>query len=211
MTPWRARRSSKGRRRPASGIPCPIFDTVKQDGQVQNVTDVSNYFAAAKNGTLPAVSWIAPSGPHSDHPPARVSASQAWVTGLVNAAMQGPEWNSTAIFIAWDDWGGFYDHVVPPVVDQNGYGLRVPALMISPYAKHNMIDHQTLSFDAYVKFIEDDFLGGRRLDPKTDGRPDPRPTVRENVPVLGDLAWEFDFSQTPRPPLVLTPQAGTFD
>jgi len=191
--------------------PLPYFDTVKQDGQVQNITDVSNYFAAAKNGTLPAVSWIAPSGPHSEHPPARVSDGQAWVTSLVNAAMQGPEWNSTAIFVAWDDWGGFYDHVVPPVVDQNGYGLRVPALLISPYAKRHYIDHQTLSFDAYVKFIEDDFLGGQRLDPKTDGRPDPRPTVREIVPALGDLAFSFDFSQSPRPPLVLTPQAGTFD
>ena len=94
--------------------------------------------------------------------------------------MNGPEWKSTAIFVAWDDWGGFYDHVPPPTVDQNGYGLRVPGLVISPYAKRGYIDHQTLSFDAYAKFIEDDFLDGQRLDPKTDGRPDPRPDVREN-------------------------------
>ena len=93
--------------------------------------------------------------------------------------MRSPEWNSTAIFLAWDDWGGFYDHVAPPRVDENGYGLRVPGLVISPYAKRGYIDHQVLSFDAYVKFIEDDFLGGARLDPKTDGRPDPRPNVRE--------------------------------
>jgi len=66
------------------------------------------------------------------------------------------------------------------------------------------IDHQTLSFDAYLKFIEDDFLNGQRLDPKTDGRPDPRPTVREDVPILGDLSNDFDFSQTPRSPLVLS-------
>jgi phospholipase C len=127
----------------------------------------------------------------------------AYVTSLVNAVMRGPDWHSTAIFLAWDDWGGFYDHVVPPVVDQNGYGLRVPAIVISPYAKHGYIDHQTLSFDAYVKFIEDDFLNGQRLDPKTDGRPDPRPTVRENVKILGDLASDFDFTQAPRPPAVL--------
>jgi phospholipase C len=95
------------------------------------------------------------------------------------------------------------DHVAPPVVDQNGYGLRVPAMLISPYAKHGYIDHQTLSFDAYVKFIEDDFLGGQRLDPTTDGRPDPRPTVRENVKILGDLTADFDFTQTPRPPETL--------
>ena len=75
--------------------------------------------------------------------------------------------------------------------------------MISPYARQGFIDHQTLSFDAYVKFIEDDFLGGQRLDPATDGRPDPRPDVRENVPILGDLAQDFDFNQTPRPPMIL--------
>src|SRR3989442_5798149 len=76
-------------------------------------------------------------------------------------------------------------------------------MVISPYARAGFIDHQTLSFDAYVKFIEDDFLGGQRLDPRTDGRPDPRPTVRENVAILGDLAADFDFTQPPRPPLIL--------
>ena len=79
----------------------------------------------------------------------------------------------------------------------------MPALVISPYAKRGFVDHQVLSFDAYAKFIEDDFLGGARLDPATDGRPDPRPTVRENVPVLGNLAADFDFSQKPRKPLLL--------
>jgi len=71
--------------------------------------------------------------------------------------------------------------VVPPTVDGNGYGLRVPGLVISPYARHGYIDHQTLSFDAYLKFIEDDFLGGQRIDPTTDGRPDSRPDVRGNA------------------------------
>src|SRR5947207_719799 len=113
------------------------------------------------------------------------------------AVMGGPQWSSTAIFLTWDDWGGFYDHVPPPIVDHNGYGLRVPGLVISPYARHGFIDHQTLSFDAYVKFIEDDFLNGERLDPRTDGRPDPRPTVRENVPILGNLVRDFDFRQQP--------------
>jgi len=88
-------------------------------------------------------------------------------------------------------------------VDANGYGLRVPALVISPYARKGYIDHQTLSFGAYNKFIEDDFLGGQRLDPATDGRPDPRPTVREDVPILGNLVRDFDFSQPPRPPVPL--------
>jgi hypothetical protein len=73
--------------------------------------------------------------------------------------MRTPAWSSTAIFLNWDDWGGFYDHVAPPTVDGAGYGLRVPGLVISPYARRGYIDHQILSQDAYVKFIEDVFLG----------------------------------------------------
>jgi phospholipase C len=183
--------------------PLPWFDTVQADGQLGNIQSVASYYAAAKAGTLPAVSWVVPSGAVSEHPPAPVSNGQSYVTSLVNAAMSGPDWNSTAIFLAWDDWGGFYDHVDPPTVDANGYGLRVPGIVISPYAKAGYIDHQTLSFDAYDKFIEDDFLNGQRLDPRTDGRPDPRPDVRENAAILGDLAADFDFNQSPRPPVVL--------
>jgi phospholipase C len=76
-------------------------------------------------------------------------------------------------------------------------------MIISPYARHGYIDHQVLSFDAYLKFIEDDFLHGQRLDPGTDGRPDARPGVREDAPILGDLARDFNFRQRPRPPLLL--------
>ncbi|MBV9196496.1 MAG: alkaline phosphatase family protein [Solirubrobacterales bacterium] len=190
-------------RTPGIWNPLPYFDTVRQDGQVGNVRSLSDFFSAAKAGTLPAVSWIGPNGRVSEHPPALVSAGQTYVTGLINAVMRGPDWNSTAIFLSWDDWGGFYDHIAPPRVDANGYGLRVPGLVISPYARHGYIDHQTLSADAYVKFIEDDFLGGQRLDPHTDGRPDPRPDVREAAPELGDLSSDFDFSQAPRPPEIL--------
>ncbi|MBV9416328.1 MAG: alkaline phosphatase family protein, partial [Solirubrobacterales bacterium] len=183
--------------------PLPSFTDVTQDGQLGNIQSLSKFFTAAKNGTLPAVSWINPNGVVSEHPPALVSAGQTYVTGLVNAIMQSPDWNSTAIFLSWDDWGGFYDHVVPPIVDRNGFGLRVPGIVISPYAKQGVIDHQTLSHDAYTKFIEDDFLGGARLDPTTDGRPDPRPDVRETNPILGNLTADFDFNQTPRPPIIL--------
>jgi phospholipase C len=130
------------------------------------------------------------------------------VTKLVNAVMRGPDWQSTAIFLTWDDWGGFYDHVVPPRVDRNGFGLRVPGITISAWARAGTIDHQTLSFDAYLKLIEDRFLGGQRLDPSTDGRPDSRPTVREELDVLGDLSLEFDFTQAPLDPLILDPRPG---
>jgi phospholipase C len=186
--------------------PLPDFVDVHQDGQIGNIRPAGKFFAAARAGHLPAVSWIVPNHLYSEHPTARVSDGQFWVTSIVDTIMRGPDWKSTAIFLAWDDWGGFYDHVVPPTVDGNGYGLRVPGLVISPYAKRGYIDHQTLSFDAYLKFIEDDFLGGQRLDPKTDGRPDPRPTVRENASILGDLRKDFDFSQKPRPALLLPPR-----
>ena len=184
--------------------PLPYFDTVKKDGELANIKPMEDFYKQAHDGTLPSVSWISPSQKVSEHPPALLSVGQTYVTSLINAIMQGPNWKDTAIFLTWDDWGGFYDHVVPPVVDENGYGLRVPAMVISPYAKPHNIDHQVLSFDAYLKFIEDDFLGGARLDPKTDGRPDPRPTVREDVPLLGDLRNDFDFDQKPLPPLVLS-------
>src|SRR5438128_12351298 len=106
--------------------PLPNFDTVAQDGQLGNIQPTANFLVAAKNGSLPAVAWVVPNGVVSEHPPARVSVGQRYVTSLINAVMQGPEWRSTAIFLSWDDWGGFYDHVVPPAADANGYGLRVP-------------------------------------------------------------------------------------
>jgi phospholipase C len=168
------------------------------------VQSLSRFFDAARNGALPAVSWIVPNGKVSEHPTAKVSKGQAYVTGLVNAIMHSPDWNSTAIFLSWDDWGGFYDHVVPPYVDRQGFGLRVPGIVISPYARRAYIDHQTLSHDAYNKFIEDDFLDGQRLDPTNDGRPDPRPDVRESNPLLGNLVLDFNFLQPPRRPLILT-------
>jgi phospholipase C len=183
--------------------PLPRFNDVHHDRQTGNVTLARNYFSAAERGTLPAVSWVIPNNRWSEHPPALVSRGQFWTTKVINAAMRGPDWDSTAILLAWDDWGGFYDHVQPPTVDANGYGLRVPGLVISPYAKQGYVDHQLLSFDAYAKFIEDDFLGGGRLDPATDGRPDSRPSVRENLPELGDLTNDFDFDQPPRPPMLL--------
>ena len=183
--------------------PLPVFEDVQRDHQIRNIQPLNNYFAEAKKGTLPSVMWVTPSQADSEHPPASVHQGQAYVTAVINAAMKSPDWDSTAIFLQWDDWGGFYDHVVPPPVDQNGYGLRVPAMVISPYAKAGYIDHQTLSSDAYLKFIEDDFLGGARLNPETDGRPDPRPDVREDEKILGNMANDFDFDQAPRAPVLL--------
>jgi phospholipase C len=183
--------------------PLPYFSDVHEDGELSNIQSIDNLYTAARMGALPAVSWVDPNAQVSEHPPASVRTGQAYVTTLINAIMRSPDWWSTAIFLTWDDWGGFYDHVVPPGVDHSGYGLRVPGLLISPYARYGYVDHQTLSHDAYLKFIEDDFLEGERLNPRTDGRPDSRPDVRENASILGKLANEFNFNQLPAPPVVL--------
>src|SRR5262245_45900965 len=134
--------------------PLPAFADVHGDDQVDDVQGVGNYFEDAATGTRPSVSWIVPNEDDSEHPPASIAAGQAWVTNLIDAAMLGPDWDSTAIFLAWDDWGGFYDHMVPPTVGGEEYGLRVPGLVISPYAKAGYVDHQTLSFDACLNFIQ---------------------------------------------------------
>jgi phospholipase C len=185
--------------------PLPGFKTVEETNTFANVQPNTNYFDAAANGSLPSVSWVMPTAGVSEHPPDNIADGEAWVTRVVNAAMKGPDWLHTAIFLTWDDWGGFYDHEAPIHVDANGYGIRVPGLLISPWARPGYIDHQTLSFDAYLKFIEDRFLGGARLVPATDGWPDPRTSVRESISVLGDLSAEFDFSQEPIPALILPP------
>ena len=174
-----------------------------------NVQSLDGFYKAVHKETacgLPNVAWITPNLRFGEHPPSRINVGQTYVTTLVNAIMRSPCWGSSAIFISWDDWGGFYDHVVPPATDANGFGLRVPGLVISPYAKSNFVDHKLLSHDSYLKFIEDDFLEGQRLDPTTDGRPDPRPDVREKMTELGSLSEAFDFSQSPRPPLLLSPK-----
>jgi phospholipase C len=187
--------------------PLPGFTDVKQDHQEADIQPLTSFMTQAKAGKLPALSWIVPDAADSEHPPALVSRGQAYVTKIINAVMRSKDWDSSAIFLAWDDWGGFYDNVTPPAVDALGYGIRVPGLVISPYARRGFIDHQTLSSDAYLKFIEDDFLANARLNPLTDGRPDPRPDVRENL--AGNIISDFNFNQKPRPPLILNPCPAT--
>jgi phospholipase C len=199
----RGKQPSQGPGTPGIWNPLPNFQTVRDDRQEGNIQSTSKFITAARRGRLPAVSWLVPSAAESEHYPGSASAGMSYVTGLINAVMRSRDWSSTAIFLTWDDWGGFYDNVDPPHIDANGYGLRVPGLVISPYGRRGYIDHQVLSFDAYNKFIEDDFLGGQRLNPSTDGRPDARPTVRDNVPLLGDLMSDFDFNQAPRKPILL--------
>ena len=180
--------------------PLPAFSDVAEDSQLGNIVNGKDFKTDAAAGTLPAVSWVVPNRGHSEHPPLSPTVGMQYVSGLVNDVMAGPDWSTCAIFLVWDEFGGYYDNVAPPQVDWSGYGFRVPALVISPWAKHGFIDHQTLSFDAYDKLIEYLFLSGQRLDPNTDGRPDPRPDVRENYSGLGDLMNDFNFGQRPNWP-----------
>jgi phospholipase C len=189
----------------AAQNPLPSFTTVHDNQQLGNVKTHGDFLDSLRNGTLPTISWITPGGGGiSEHPGngAPLTDGQAYVTNLVNSVMRSDYWDTSAIFLTWDDWGGFYDHERPPRVDENGYGLRVPGILISPWARQG-ISSQALTFDAYLKLIEDLYMGGERLDPKTLQRPDSRPTVREDVGILGDLRKLFDFHQDPLPPLVL--------
>jgi phospholipase C len=188
---------------PSIWNPLPDFDDVTEDGETANVQVVDNFFLDVAGGTLPQVSWIVPAANVSEHPPALVSTGQAYVTALVNTIMQSKYWDDTVIFLSWDDWGGFYDHIAPQKIDAEGLGFRVPAITISPWVKAHTIDKQVLSHDNYLKFIEDVFLGGQRLDPKNDGRADSRPFVREESSAIGDLMNDFDFTQQPLAPMTL--------
>jgi phospholipase C len=174
--------------------PLPAFPTVKNDPtQFSRLVNAQQFYIDAQNGALPQVSWIIPNSTLSEHPPASVATGMNYVTGLINAAMNGPEWNTTAIFLAWDDWGGFYDHVVPPKVDQYGLGIRVPALVISPYSRQGYVDHKTYSFESWLRTVEERF----GVFPMTG---------RDNT--ANDMYDAFDFTQQPRPPVVLaTPAA----
>jgi uncharacterized protein (TIGR03437 family) len=170
--------------------PLPAFPVVANDPtQFSRLTNATQFYTDAQNGTLPQVSWVIPNSDLSEHPPGSIATGMNYVTGLVNAVMNSPEWNSTAIFIAWDDWGGFYDHVDPPQVDQYGLGIRVPGLVISPYARQGYVDHKTYSFESWLRLVEERF----GVMPMTG---------RDNA--ANDMSDAFDFTQQPRAPVVLT-------
>jgi phospholipase C len=108
-------------------------------------------------GRLPSVTWVTPRFELSDHPPESTCFAQNWVTDVVNAVMGSEDWMHTALFLTWDEWGGFYDHVPPPEVDDLGFGFRVPNLLISPYARKGYVDHAEGEFSSPLKFISDNW------------------------------------------------------
>jgi len=153
----------------------------------QRVVPDSQFAEDAKNGRLPAVSWLV-TGEANEHPPRSTCMGENWTVREMNAVMQGPDWNSTAVFITWDDFGGFYDHVAPPSISSYSLGPRVPLLIISPYAKQGYISHREYEFSSFLKLAE----------------------VRFNLPPLtgrdskaNDMLDSFDFEHPPQPTLLL--------
>jgi hypothetical protein len=137
-----------------------------------------------KAGTLANVTWITPSCANSDHAGCGSTHGPDWIANIVNAVGRSPFWNSTAVFVMWDEWGGWYDHVQPPYVDYDGLGLRVPLLVISPYAKKGHVSHVQYEHGSILRFIEDEFGLGRLT----------ASDARANSPA----ADCFDFTRPPR-------------
>ena len=136
------------------------------------------------NGQLASVSWVIPTGAESDHAQQTDGSGPSWVASIVNAIGNSPYWSNTVIFVTWDDWGGWYDHVAPPQINSYEYGFRVPMIVVSPYAKPAYISHRPHDFGSILKFVEETF----------------------DLPSLGyadapadDFSDCFTFTQKPRP------------
>jgi phospholipase C len=169
-------------------VPLLAFSRYIDDPQLSShIVDLDEYFEDLHNGTLPAVAYIAPSG-NSERPPSSIAVGQRFVKNLLNALMQSDAWESSAFMLTYDTWGGWYDHVSPPRVDEDGYGFRVPALLVSPYARRGYVDNTSLDFTSILRFIEDNY----GLQPMTD-----RDTRAKSI------VGAFDFSQPPRQPQIV--------
>jgi phospholipase C len=145
--------------------------------QTQVLTDIAN-------GDMAQVTWIVPDWLHSDHPGNNSDEGPDWVASIVNVIGASPFWNSTAIFIMWDDWGGWYDHVVPQSIDSMGPGFRVPLIVVSPYAKHGYVSHQVYETASLLTYMEKNFG---------------LPNLGARDATANDLSDCFDYSQKPAP------------
>jgi phospholipase C len=150
-----------------------------------HIVDLSQYYTDLQNGQLPAVAYLVPSG-LSEHPPGDITVGQSFAVTTITSLMRSSAWNSSLFALTWDDWGGWYDHVIPPQVDGDGYGFRVPAIFVSPYARRGTIDNTTYDFTSILRFIEDNWS----LQPLT---------ARDAT--ANSIANALDLSQPPAPPL----------
>jgi phospholipase C len=169
--------------------PLRMIRHVRFSDMWKNVVSSDKFIPDVNAGTLPSVSWLTPPFALSDHPPQSVCRGENWTVAAINAIMNSPEWDSTAIVLTWDDFGGFYDHVPPPHVDMYGLGPRVPTIIISPYARPAYVDHTTYEFASVLRFIETVF---------------DVPPLTSRDATASDMLGAFDFAQKPLPPLPLT-------
>lgn len=178
-----------------------IANVIHSDLWPQHVRPVDGIVADIEAERLPSVTWVTPRFELSDHPPESSGHAHNWVSDIVNAIMRSSMWEHTAIFITWDEWGGFYDPVVPPQVDDAGLGVRVPLLTISPYTERGVIDTEVGEFASPLRFISDnwglDYLTPRiakthSFEHVFNFRKGPRDPVfgRKAAPTFG-TPWEF--------------------
>ena len=149
----------------------------------EHVRPVDRIVADIEAGDLPPVTWVTPRFQWSDHPEYSMCWGENWTTEVINALMESDHWEDTAVFLTWDDWGGFYDHVKPPQVDGFGFGIRVPTITLSPYAKQGYRDRKLGEFSSVLRFIENNW--GLRTLTKRDEQ-------------ANDMTQVFDFEQEPR-------------
>lgn len=169
-------------------VPVLNIDRFIDDPELSShIVDLNEYYTDLENGTLPAVAYIAPSGA-SEHPPGSIRSGQKFVKSLIQALMRSDSWESSAFLVTYDDWGGWYDHVVPPQVDEFGYGMRVPAFMVSPYARRGHIDKTVLDFTSIMKFVEENW----DLEP-----------LAERDANANNFLSAFDFTQPAREPVFI--------
>jgi phospholipase C len=171
-----------------------LWESYQADSPIYNGpdwnTDIvgtpSDFLKDVGKGKLAAITWVTPTWANSDHPGLGTTGGPAWIASVVNAVGTSRFWNSTAIFIMWDDWGGWFDPVPPVFENYDGLGFRVPLLVVSPYAKQNSVTHVQYETASVVRFIEDNF-GLAQLAKADERANDPR-----NDPSV------FDFTQKPR-------------
>jgi phospholipase C len=140
------------------------------------------------NQTLPQVSWVIPSAGISDHPPANITLGMWWITDIINSVARSPYWKNTAIVVLWDDYGGFFDTVVPPTVDETGLSFRCPGLIISAYSRPGYLDHTVYDFESTLRFIEGQFN---------------LPSLSSRDSTANNLLGAFDFNQQPLTPYII--------
>ena len=161
----------------------------------RHTRDVNRLLQDIEAERLPAVTWITPRFQLSDHPPFSTSGAHNWVTDIVNGLMRSDMWEHTAIFVTWDEWGGFYDHVTPKPVDDVGFGYRVPLLTISPYARRGLIDDEVGEFSTPLRFIADNWG---------------LPYLTHRIAKTHNMEHLFDFGGDPRKPVVSPAKVKTY-